>query len=26
LPPGEHAAWAQVASLLINLSETVTRN
>ena len=26
LPPGEHAAWAQVAALLLNLSETVTRN
>jgi hypothetical protein len=26
LPPAEHAAWAQIASLLINLSETVTRN
>jgi hypothetical protein len=26
LPPAEHAAWAQVASLVINLSETVTRN
>ena len=25
-PPAEHAAWAQVASLLLNLSETVTRN
>ena len=25
LPPHEHAAWAQVASLLLNLSETVTR-
>ena len=25
LPPQEHAAWAQVASLLLNLSETVTR-
>jgi hypothetical protein len=26
LAPGEHAAWAQVATLLLNLSETVTRN
>ncbi len=26
LPVGEHAAWAQVAVLLMNLSETVTRN
>jgi hypothetical protein len=26
IPPAEHAAWAQVASLLLNLSETVTRN
>lgn len=26
LPPAEHAAWAQIASLLLNLSETVTRN
>lgn len=26
LPPAEHAAWAQVAALLLNLSETVTRN
>ncbi len=26
LPPAEHAAWTQVASLLLNLSETVTRN
>ncbi|MCX6956700.1 MAG: DUF1553 domain-containing protein, partial [Verrucomicrobia bacterium] len=26
LPPSEHAAWAQVASLLLNLSETITRN
>ncbi|MEY4938690.1 MAG: hypothetical protein RIQ93_425 [Verrucomicrobiota bacterium] len=26
LPPVEHAAWAQVASLLLNLSETLTRN
>ena len=25
-PPAEHAAWAQVAALLLNLSETVTRN
>jgi len=24
--PAEHAAWTQVASLLLNLSETVTRN
>ena len=26
LTPAEHAAWAQVATLLLNLSETVTRN
>ncbi len=26
LPPAEHAAWTQVASLLLNLSETITRN
>ena len=26
LPVAEHAAWTQVASLLLNLSETVTRN
>jgi hypothetical protein len=26
IPAAEHAAWAQVASLLMNLSETVTRN
>jgi len=26
LEPVEHAAWAQVAALLLNLSETVTRN
>jgi hypothetical protein len=26
LPPAEHAAWAQVAAILLNLSETVTRN
>jgi hypothetical protein len=26
LPVAEHAAWAQVATLLLNLSETVTRN
>ena len=26
LPTVEHAAWAQVAALLLNLSETVTRN
>jgi hypothetical protein len=26
LPASEHAAWAQVASLLLNLSETLTRN
>jgi hypothetical protein len=26
LPAAEHAAWAQVASLLLNLSETITRN
>jgi hypothetical protein len=25
-PPAEHAAWAQVAAVLLNLSETVTRN
>jgi hypothetical protein len=26
LPVAEHAAWAQVATLVLNLSETVTRN
>jgi hypothetical protein len=26
IPAAEHAAWSQVASLLLNLSETVTRN
>jgi hypothetical protein len=26
LAPAEHAAWAQIATLLLNLSETVTRN
>ncbi|MES2467106.1 MAG: PSD1 and planctomycete cytochrome C domain-containing protein [Verrucomicrobiota bacterium] len=26
LPPSEHAAWSQVAVLLLNLSETLTRN
>jgi hypothetical protein len=26
LPVVEHAAWAQIATLLLNLSETVTRN
>ncbi len=26
LAPAEHAAWAQVASLLLNLSETITRH
>jgi len=26
LPTGEHAAWTQVAALLLNLSETVTKN
>lgn len=26
IPPAEHAAWSQVASLLMNLSESVTRN
>jgi len=26
LPPGEHAAWAQVAALLLNLSDTITRH
>ena len=26
IPVTEHAAWTQIASLLLNLSETVTRN
>jgi predicted Zn-dependent peptidase len=26
VPPPEHAAWMQVASLILNLSEVVTRN
>ena len=26
LPLTEHAAWAQIASFMLNLSETVTRN
>jgi hypothetical protein len=26
LPPAEHAAWAQVAAAILNLSETITRN
>jgi hypothetical protein len=26
IPIAEHAAWSQVAALLLNLSETVTRN
>jgi Protein of unknown function (DUF1553)/Protein of unknown function (DUF1549)/Planctomycete cytochrome C len=26
IPPIEHAAWSQVAALILNLSETVTRN
>jgi hypothetical protein len=26
IPMAEHAAWAQVAGLLLNLSEAVTRN
>ena len=26
IPPTEHAAWMQIATLLLNLSETVTRN
>ncbi len=26
LPAAEHAAWSQVAALLLNLSETITRN
>jgi hypothetical protein len=26
IPAAEHAAWMQIATLLLNLSETVTRN
>jgi hypothetical protein len=26
IPPAEHAAWSQVAALMLNLSEAVTRN
>jgi hypothetical protein len=26
IPASEHAAWMQVATLILNLSETVTRN
>jgi hypothetical protein len=26
IEPAEHAAWMQLASLLLNLSEVVTRN
>jgi hypothetical protein len=26
IPAGEHAAWSQVAAMMMNLSETVTRN
>jgi hypothetical protein len=26
IPPSEHAAWLQVTALLLNLSETITRN
>ena len=26
IPAPEHAAWSQVAALLLNLSETITRN
>jgi hypothetical protein len=26
IPPADHAAWSQVAALLLNLSEAVTRN
>jgi hypothetical protein len=26
MTPGEHAAWAHLASILFNLSETITRN
>jgi hypothetical protein len=26
LAPREHAAWTQVATLLLNLSETITKN
>ena len=26
IPAAEHAAWSQVAAMMMNLSETVTRN
>jgi hypothetical protein len=26
IPIAEHAAWSQIAALLLNLSETITRN
>ena len=26
IPVAEHAAWSQIAALLLNLSETITRN
>jgi hypothetical protein len=26
IPAAEHAAWSQIAALILNLSETITRN